>query len=100
MSRKNEIGGAARQRLAQALAVGEFLGIDAGAVQDEREEMPDAGVAVDDKAQRRARRDSRSPRLPRRMMTAPVLRSWHWSVRRPRRDEAPLAGRGIIDANY
>ena len=32
------------------LAVGEFLGIDSGAVQDQRQEMPDAGVRIDDEA--------------------------------------------------
>ncbi len=51
---EHDIGSAAAQRGAKRLAVGEFLGVDAGAVQDERQEMPDAAVAVDDEAQGRA----------------------------------------------
>ena len=39
---------------AHRLAVGNLLGIDAGAVQDQRQKVPDAGVGVDDKAERRA----------------------------------------------
>ncbi len=42
------------QRRPHRLAVGKLLGIDAGAVQDQRQKMPDAGVGIDDKAKRRA----------------------------------------------
>ena len=41
-------------RLAETIAVGEFFGVDAGAVQDERQEMPDAAVFVDHEADRHA----------------------------------------------
>ena len=50
---KDHIGRAARQGLAQSLTVGKFLGIDAGAVQNERQEVTDAAIAVDDEAQGR-----------------------------------------------
>ena len=52
---ENEIGLCAGSARPQRLAVGEFLGIDSGAVQDERQEMPDARIRIDDKAERRAR---------------------------------------------
>ena len=42
------------QRRPHRLAVGKLFGIDAGAVQDQRQKMPDAGVGIDDKAKRRA----------------------------------------------
>ena len=42
------------QRRPHRLAVGKLLGIDAGAVQDQRQKVPDAGVGIDDKAKRRA----------------------------------------------
>ncbi len=45
---------AAGQCGAKAHAVGEFLGVDAGAVQHERQEMPHALVGVDQKAKRHA----------------------------------------------
>ncbi len=51
---EDEIGRALRQRRTQRLAVGEFLGIDAGAVKNERQEMADARIGVDDEAERGA----------------------------------------------
>ncbi len=47
---EDHIRRAARQRPPQPLAVAEFLGVDAGPVQNEGEKMSDAAVAVDDKA--------------------------------------------------
>ena len=44
---EDEIGDALFRRLAQRRAVGEFHGVDAGAVQHQRQEMPDAGFLVD-----------------------------------------------------
>ena len=41
------------QRRPHRHAVGKFLRIDAGAVQDQRQEMPDAGIGIDDEAKRR-----------------------------------------------
>ena len=52
---EDELRLAASKRDTHPLAVGEFLGVDAGAVQDQRQEVPDAGVGVDDEAERRTR---------------------------------------------
>jgi hypothetical protein len=51
---EDEIGGARGTRLAERRAVGEFHGVDAGALQDQRHEVPDTALLVDDKAERRA----------------------------------------------
>ena len=51
---EDQFGLALGERLAEGRAVGEFLGVDAGAVQDQRQEMPDARLFVDHEAQRRA----------------------------------------------
>jgi hypothetical protein len=48
-----------RQRFAQFLAFGKLHGVDAGAVQDQRQEMADSGVLVDHEAQWRVRRRQR-----------------------------------------
>ena len=52
---KHEVGGAPRQRGTERCAVGELLGVDAAAMQDERKEMPGASVNVGDEAEWRAR---------------------------------------------
>ena len=52
---EDELGVAAGDRLAERCAVGEFLGVDAGAMQDQRQEMADARFVVDDEAERHAR---------------------------------------------
>ena len=60
---EHEIGNALLGRLAQRRAVGKFHGVDAGAVQHQRQEMPDAGFLVDHVAERgAARRKRRAPR--------------------------------------
>jgi hypothetical protein len=51
---EHQVGGAAGERRAEGRAVGEFLGVDAAAVEDERQEMADAAVDVGDKAERGA----------------------------------------------
>src|ERR1700719_3829448 len=43
------------QRRPYRLAVGKLLGIDAGAVQDQRQKVPNAGVRIDAEAKRGAR---------------------------------------------
>jgi hypothetical protein len=55
---EHELGVAPGQGLRHRLAVGELLGVDAGAMQDQRQEMADAGVLVDDVADRDAARRS------------------------------------------
>lgn len=52
---KDDVRRAPRQSGEQPLTAFEFLGVDARTVQNEREKMPDAGVAVDDITKRRAR---------------------------------------------
>jgi hypothetical protein len=68
---KHELGVAPRDGRRQCVAVGEFFGVEAGAVQDERKEMADAAVLVDDIADRHA--DARS---------CAIGRPWDGSVRR------------------
>ena len=52
---KMRSGSALFHRLAQRRAVGEFHGVDAGAVQHQRQELPDAGVLVDHVTERGGR---------------------------------------------
>ena len=53
---EDNVGRLPFDRLLETRAVGEFLGVDAGAVQDQRQEMADACLFVDDKAGRDGRR--------------------------------------------
>ena len=53
--KKDDIGRAAAQRRAKGLAVGEFLGFDSGAMEDERQEVAYARIPVDDEAEGCAR---------------------------------------------
>ena len=52
MLRKTRFGIRSLSAARISLAVGKSLGIEASAVQNEREEMPDARVAVDHEAER------------------------------------------------
>ena len=56
---KDEIGRAFVHRLAQRRAVGKLHGVDAGAVQHQSEELPDAGIFVDHVTERGAARSKR-----------------------------------------
>ena len=49
---KDEVRPALLDGLAEGDGVAEFLGIDPGAVQDERQEVPDRGLVVDHEAER------------------------------------------------
>ena len=64
---EHEIGQALLDRLAQAAPSAKFHGVDAGAVQHQRQEMPDAGLLVDHVAERGApRAPAAAPRRQRR----------------------------------
>jgi len=49
---EDKIGDACFRRFAQRRAVGKFHGVDTGAVQHQRQELPDAGILVDQVAER------------------------------------------------
>jgi hypothetical protein len=51
---ENEIGTALARSLGERLAVAEFFRVDPGPVQDQRQEVADAGVVVNDESQRYA----------------------------------------------
>ena len=56
---KMRAGGRDFDRLAHRRAIGKFDGIDAGTVQDQRQEMPDAGLFIHHITERRAIRRER-----------------------------------------
>ena len=59
---KQQVGRALRRGVAQRCTVGEFHGVDTGAVQHQRQELPDAGLIVDHVAERGAGRRQRRRR--------------------------------------
>src|SRR5580692_829616 len=52
---KNQIGRAPLEGRKHSTAVGKFLSVDSGAMQNQRQKKPDARIGVDDEAERSAR---------------------------------------------